>query len=258
MAERQSHPPGTPSWVDIGTDIAAAKAFYCPLMGWGAVDAGPVEETGGYGFFTRAGKLVAGFGPQQNPGPPYWSTYVSVADADETAAKVAAAGGTALVGPMDVMDAGRMAVFLDPQGVVFSIWQPGQHIGAQLVNEPGSLCWNELNTRDPEGSATFYTDVFGWTHTAQQGPTGTYGELHLGDRVIGGMVDMRGRVPDEIPAHWNVYFAVEDCDATLTAARELGGAVVVGPFDIPVGRFAVLRDPQGATFSVIQMNSPDR
>ncbi|MGH9190539.1 MAG: VOC family protein [Acidimicrobiales bacterium] len=254
MGERTEYAPGTPSWVDIGSDVDAAKAFYGALFGWEAEDAGPVEETGGYGLFRKGGKLVAGYGPKQAPGPPYWTTYVSVADADETAAKVRQAGGSVLMEPGDVFTAGRMAVFADQQGAPFSVWQPQDHIGAELVNEPGSFSWNELNTRDVAGSLAFYTAVFGWGSQTHEMPTGSYSELKLGDRSIAGLIDMTGRVPDEVPAHWMVYFSVEDCDASITKAKDLGGSVVVGPFDLPIGRFAVVRDPQGAHFAAIRLN----
>src|SRR5690348_6408667 len=129
MPERSSYAPGTPSWVDIGTDVDAAKKFYGELFGWELEEAGPAEETGGYGMFRKDGKVVAGVGPQQSPGPPFWSTYVSVANADDTAAKVKANGGQVIMDPMDVMSAGRMAVFQDPTGAFFSIWQPGETKG---------------------------------------------------------------------------------------------------------------------------------
>lgn len=256
MTERREYAPGTPCWVDIGSDLGPAKAFYTALFGWDTADAGPVEETGGYGMFTKAGKVVAGYGPKANPGPPFWTTYVSVADADATAAAVRHAGGTVLVEPMDVFTAGRMGVFLDPQGVVFSIWQPGDHIGAQLVNEPGAFGWNELNTRDLSGSLAFYAAVFGWAGETHDMPGGSYTELKLGGRSIGGALDMTGRVPDEVPPHWMVYFGVDDCDATVAKVADLGGAKLVGPIDLPVGRFAVVRDPQGAHFAVIRTNGP--
>ncbi len=257
MPERQSYSPGTPSWVDIGTDVAAAQAFYCPLMGWEAVAAGPEEATGGYGFFTLRGRLVAGYGPQQNPGPPYWSTFVSVADTGAVAGRVVEAGGSVVVEPQAVMDAGRVAVFTDPEGIAFSVWQPARHIGAELVNEPGSLCWNELNTRNRQDAQAFYGSVFGWTLNGQESESGFYGEFSLSGRIIAGLADMMRRVPDYVPAHWNVYFAVADCDATVGKASELGGDALVGPLDVAVGRFAVLQDPQGATFSVIALVTPD-
>jgi predicted enzyme related to lactoylglutathione lyase len=255
MPERTSHAPGTPSWVDIGTDVEAAKTFYTGLFGWDTEDAGPVEVAGGYGFFTQGGKAVAGYGPQQNPGPPFWSTYVTVADVDVTTKAVEAAGGTVLVAPMDVMDAGRMAVYLDSGGAAFSAWQPLGHIGAQLVNEPVSMCWTELNTRDVEGAKTFYASVFGWEAVTGQdeGPM-PYVEFKVEGESIAGMMSMPPHLPAEVPPHWLVYFAVDDTDSTIAKATELGGVVHMEPMEIPeVGRFAVLGDPQGAVFAVIKM-----
>ena len=251
MPERQSYLPGTPSWVDIGTDVEAAKAFYGGLFGWDAMEAGPVEETGGYGMFTKAGKMVAGFGPQMNPGPPVWATYVSVDDADATAAKVQAASGTVVMAPMDVMTAGRMAVFQDPQGAFFSVWQPGEHTGAQLVNEPGSLSWNELSTRDVEGAKVFYGAVFGWGEVTHEGPM-PYTEFQLEGAPVAGMMPMPDGM-EGIPSHWLVYFAVDDTDATVGRCQELDGSVLMAPMDIPQGRFAVLADSKGAAFAVIRL-----
>jgi predicted enzyme related to lactoylglutathione lyase len=253
MPERSEYAPGTPSWVDIGTDVAAAKDFYCPLFGWEAADAGPPELTGGYGFFLKGGKMVAGYGPQQNPGPPFWTTYVTVADADDVAKKVEAAGGTVVLAPMDVMDQGRMAVFQDAQGAFVSVWQPGSHKGAQLVNEPGAFCWNELNTRDVEGSKAFYSAVFGWDGVTHEGGPMPYTEFQLAGQSIAGMMQMPPMIPAEVPPHWLVYIAVDDTDVTVDRAQQLGGAVRMPPMDIPTGRFAILADPQGATLGVIRL-----
>jgi uncharacterized protein len=255
MPERSSYAAGTPSWVDIGTDVEGAKKFYGSLFGWTTQDAGPPEETGGYGFFLKNGKVVAGYGPQMNPGPPFWTTYISVDDADATAKKVEAAGGTVVMAPMDVMAAGRMAVFQDPQGAFISAWQPGEHKGAQLANEPGAFCWNELNTRDVAGSSAFYEKAFGWKAVTQTDGPMPYTEFRLGDTTIAGMMDMPPMVPAEVPPHWLVYFAVDDTDATVKQTEKAGGAVRMPPMDIPVGRFAVLADPQGATFAVIRMTA---
>ncbi len=155
--------PGTPSWVELSSpDTDAAAEFYGGLMGWSATEPGPAE-TGGYRMFQQDGKNIGGLmGHMQEGQPTAWATYVSVADADETAAKVKAAGGTAVVEPMDVMDIGRMAFFADPTGAVFGIWQPKTFTGADLVNEPGSLCWNEVLTRDADADKAFYPAVFGW------------------------------------------------------------------------------------------------
>src|SRR4029453_3784185 len=151
-------------------------------------------------------KLVAGYGPQQNPGPPAWSTYVSVADADAIVGKVQAAGGTVVVPPMDVMTAGRMAVFQDQQGAFFSVWQPGEHKGAQLVNDPGSFSWNELNTRDLEGSKRFYSAVFGWEPVTHGEGQGAYTEWQLGGTSIGGMMEMPPMVPGQGAPPWLRWF----------------------------------------------------
>jgi predicted enzyme related to lactoylglutathione lyase len=253
MPERSEHAPGTPSWVDIGTDVEGAKAFYGKLFGWDGMDAGPPEETGGYGFFTKNGKLVAGYGPQQNPGPPFWSVYVSVDDAEQVATRVEAAGGSTVVAPMDVMTAGRMAVFQDPTGAFISVWQPGDHKGAQLTHEPGTLAWVELNTRDLEASTKFYPEVFGWTARASEGPM-PYTEFQLDGTSVAGMMSMPDAVPAEVPSHWLVYFGVADPDAAAAKVEELGGAGRMPAMDFPGGRFAIVQDGQGATFGVLRMN----
>src|SRR3954470_3527687 len=134
---------GTPIWVDLGTpDVDAAVDFYGGLFGWQADEAGDPAETGGYRMFRNADRAVAGVGPlQSDQQPPLWTTYIATEDADETARKVQGAGGTVLMPPFDVLDAGRMAIFADPAGAVFGVWQPGQHTGAELFNEPVSLTW---------------------------------------------------------------------------------------------------------------------
>ncbi len=256
MVEFKAYPPGTPSWVDLSsTDLAGAKAFYGALFEWDATEGGP--ESGGYCMFQKRGKNVAGLGPVMDLGqPPSWMTYVSVQDADATVAKVNAGGGTVVVSPMDVLDAGRMAVFIDPTGAPLALWQPGAHIGAELANEPGTFTWNELQTRDTAAAAAFYRSVFGWgADTRQDGPM-TYTEWKRGDDSVGGMMDMPAEVPPQIPAYWLVYLAVEDCDAAAAQADGLGGAILLDPMDVAPGRFSVLSDPSGAVFAVITMNAP--
>ncbi|MGH9004510.1 MAG: VOC family protein [Acidimicrobiia bacterium] len=254
MPERTSYAPGTPSWIDIGTDVEGAKQFYGSLFGWSAMDAGPPEETGGYGFFLKEGKMVAGYGPQQNlEMPPFWTTYVCVVDADETSKKVEQAGGNVILAPMEVMSAGTMAVYQDPQGAFISVWQPSEHQGAQLVNEPGSFTWNELNTRDVEGSKAFYTAAFGWEAETHEGGPMAYTEFKVEGTSIAGCMQMPPMIPAQVPPHWLVYFAVEDTDATVAQVSELGGAVRMPGMDTPAGRIAVVADPQGATFAVIKL-----
>jgi predicted enzyme related to lactoylglutathione lyase len=251
MPQRDHHQPGTASWVDIGTDLDPAKAFYSGLFGWGTTDAGPPEQTGGYGFFTKAGKTVAGYGPKQDPGPPHWAVYFAVADADASAKKIEDAGGKVVVAPMDVMGAGRMAVFQDPEGAFFSIWQPAAHRGAELVRETGAMSWVELNSRDVDAAQRFYPAALGWTVQTHEGEM-PYHELHIGSEAVGGMMSMPAQVPADVPPHWLVYFGVDDVDAAATRAGELGGSVVAGPMDYPGGRFAVVVDPQGAVFGLLR------
>jgi predicted enzyme related to lactoylglutathione lyase len=252
MPERDHYDNGTPSWIDLGSpDPSKADTFYTSLFGWDVVDQGP--DAGGYRMAYLNGKAVAGLGPQMNPGPPFWMSYVTVGDADATAAAIKGAGGTVVVPPMDVMDVGRMAVALDPSGAGFSIWQAGAHVGAGLVNEPGALSWNELNTRDTEGAKAFYSKVFGWTPETHSMGEFDYTEWKLGDASIGGMMPMAASMPAGVPNFWLVYFAVADCDASCAKTKELGGTVQSEPMDIPQGRFAVVSDDQGATFAVIAM-----
>jgi uncharacterized protein len=253
-SERSEYQPGTPSWVDLGTrDVKAASSFYSGLFGWEVFSPGPVEETGGYQMFTLNGKTVAGMGPlQSDDHPPAWTTYVSVEDADQTAAKVRDNGGQVLMGPMDVMEAGRMAIFTDPEGAVFCIWQPRQHKGAELVNAPGAFAWNELNTRNPDGAKQFYNTVFGWKGETYEGPM-AYTEWKLSDRSIGGMIEMTEQWPATVPPHWLVYFTVTNCDKSVEQVKQLGGSVMVEPRDISPGRFSVVADPQGAVFALFQM-----
>lgn len=251
-------PPGTPSWVELSSpDTDASAAFYRGLMGWTATEPGPVEETGGYRMFEQDGQRVGGLMAHMQEGQPTaWSTYVSVADADATAAKVSGSGGSVVVEPMDVTDIGRMAFFADPTGAVFGVWQPKTFTGADLVNEPNSLCWNELLTRDAETGKAFYPAVFGWTmgRPSFEGAPETYTIWERAGSPVGGMMQMSDeQLPPEVPPHWSVCFAVGDCDATVAKARELGATVTMEPMDMPVGRFAGLIDPQGASFTVMKL-----
>src|SRR6202042_2138436 len=182
-------------------------------------------------------------------------------DAATTAAKVAAAGGNVIAETMDVMDLGKMALFTAPGGAVFGVWEPGTFFGASRVNEAGALCWNELGTRDVEGAKAFYGEVFGWTvqeHELQRADGGPgpaiYIEWQLGGNSIGGMMDIAGMLPDEVPAHWLVYFGVEDTDAAVEKVKAAGGEVRFGPVDIDAGRFAVVTEPNAepGVFAVIK------
>src|SRR3954468_17260565 len=258
MPEFSSYPPGTPSWVDLSTsDVDGAARFYGELLGWETFDPGPAEETGGYRMFTLRGRQVAGLGRLQQEGqPPAWTTYIASDDADATAQRAAGAGGQVFMPPFDVMDAGRMTVLADSGGAVFGVWQPGRHKGAELAKEPGALCWTELASRDVEGAKRFYREVFGWEGvTREMGGGVEYTELQLHGRTVAGLSDMADRFPPEVPAHWGVCFAVTDCDAGVERAKKLGGRGAAEPSTMEPGRFAVLTDPQGATFSIIALGA---
>ena len=252
--ELQKYEEGVPSWVDLGTsDLPQAKEFYRGLFGWNTPDGPP--EAGGYAVCDTGGKSVAGLGPNMNPAaPPRWSTYVNVASADDTIAKVEANGGMVYMAPMDVMEAGRMAVFADPEGAAIGLWQPNQHVGAQLVNEPGTYCWSELMADDLAAAKAFYKAVFGWD-AETQGPEGRggYTEWKVGGRSIGGMMNKPDVMPADTPSFWGVYFAVADTDASVAKAQELGASVMMPAMDIEPGRFAVLADPTGAVFNILAL-----
>jgi len=251
MTERTSYLPGTPSWVDLGSpNPAEAAAFYGGLFGW-EVTMDPRPEAGGYGLFSLRDKVVAGLGPQMNAEmPPFWAVYVTVADADATTALAAEAGGTVVMDPMDVLDAGRMAIVQDPLGSFISFWQPNAHPGSGLVNEPGAFTWCELSSPDVAVSKAFYGTVLGWGLLADAGPDDTAhftvaGELVCGAHTAG---------PGEFPA-WSVWFSVADCDASTAQAVDLGGSVIMPPNDMSFGRGAMVADPHGAVFGIGAMGS---
>ncbi len=262
MQEVKQYPSGTFSWIDLATtDAAAAKQFYGQLFGWEAHDM-PAGEAGIYTMLTLAGREVAALyemnADMRSQGvPPHWLSYVTVDDVDTTAEKAASLGGTLLSPPFDVMESGRMALIQDPTGAMFALWQARQHIGAKLVNMPGAFGWNELATRDIEKATAFYNALFGWDTMTAEMPTGNYTSFSNNGRAVGGMLEMTEEWGD-IPPAWTVYFGVEDCDAAAQKVQDLGGAVLVPPTDIPdIGRFAVVQDPQGATFTVMRMDMVD-
>jgi len=249
MPEMTKYDHGVPSWVDLGTpDPQKSLEFYGALFGWEGDDLG--EDAGHYTIVSVKGKQVAAISPAQNPDmPPYWTTYINVDDADGIAKSVAAAGGTVIVEPFDVFDAGRMAVFSDTTGAFISVWQPNQHIGAQLVNEAGAFTWSELNTSDIEKSKQFYGDVFGWTF----GGAPEYAEAQVAGRTIAGIMPRPEQIPGEVPDHWLVYFGVDDVDKSAAKAEKLGAMIAMPPTDIPsTGRFAVILDAQGAAFAIFK------
>jgi uncharacterized protein len=257
MVEKTKHDPGTFCWVELATnDGAAAKKFYTSLFGWG-VDDMPIPDGSTYSMLQKNGKQVGALyqlGPQQQGVPPHWNSYVSVASADASATKAKELGAKVMLEPFDVMDAGRMAVLSDPTGAVFSLWEPRRHFGAQLVNEPGAFCWNELYTTDPKKAGDFYGGLFGWTKDSRHMDYGEYVIFKKDEDMAGGMMQISKEM-GPMPPYWLVYFAVEDCDRTVEKAKGAGAKVMMPPMDIEnVGRFSILTDPQGAGFAVIKLN----
>lgn len=258
MSEVTSYAPGTPSFIDLATtDQDAARAFYSDLFGWQFEDL-PMDDKGNmYTMFNKNGKNVAGLytiDPNMTSKgiPPYWATYITVADADASAKAVKDAGGTVLAEPFDVDTAGRMAAVADPQGAAFNMWQPRDSIGTYLVHEHGALTWNELQVHDTAISEAFYAAVFGWVPEKAEMPTGMYTSFKLGDDYVTGMVQIRTEW-GKSPSAWLVYIGVDDCDSAVGTVTGNGGSVAMPAMDIPeIGRFALLKDPQGAVFYVLQ------
>lgn len=254
----ESQPPGSFCWAELATtDAAAAKSFYGNLFKWG-VQENSMGEGMTYTILQVQGKDAAGmYGltpdmPAQGV-PPHWKVYFSVVDADQSAAKAKELGGKVIAGPFDVQDIGRMVMLEDPTGAQFALWQARGHAGAKIVNEVGTPAWPELATRDTGKAEGFYTKLLGWGVKKSQMPM-PYTEWQLGGQSIGGMMEMNGQC-GQAPPHWMVYIMVDACDAVAEKAVQLGGTVCVPPTDIPkVGRFAVLGDPQGAYFSIIQLS----
>ena len=277
MPERDGYIPGVPCWIDTSQpDPEAAVDFYSGLFGWECVDVMPPGAPGRYFIGRLQGGDVAALGSIPEGAPPVatWDTYVSVENADETASKVREAGGAVVKEPFDVMDAGRMAVFTDSEGAAFCVWQAGRHKGARVVNVPGALNFNGLHTRDVEGAKSFYGSVFGWETLQLDGGAEMWTMPGYGDDLERDDPDIRKRVAEvggptgfedvvasinpiaedqpDVPAHWSVTFGVDDADATARTATELGGKVVIPPFDAPWVRMTVITDPQGATFIASQ------
>ncbi len=259
MPEFSSHAPGTFSWAELATtDQKAAAAFYRALFDWD-VHESPMGPDETYSMFMLRGKPVGAAytmhgAERQNGAPPNWHMYITVASADDAAKRAEALDGKVVAAPFDVMEVGRMAVVQDPTGAAFCMWQPKQHPGAGILNEPSALCWTELATRDPQAAERFYTQLFGWTaKRSTPVDTSEYVAFSNHGQPGAGMMRMPPQVPPQVPAYWMPYFQVANCDERAAKATGLGASLVVGPDDIPkTGRFAILRDPQGAMFAIFQ------
>lgn len=259
MPTRDSYANGVPNWADLTTtDPESAKVFYGGLFGW-EYDERPTTQGVPYIMAMKGGSRAAGMmqmPPDMHAGgmPSMWSTYLAVDDVDATCGKVPGAGGQVTVPPMDVMTEGRMAMVDDPTGAMIGLWQAKDHVGAGVVNEHGSVTWNEVQTSDPAAAAGFYAAVVGWDAQAMEMPDGgQYTIFTIGEDQVAGA--MEAPMP-EVPPHWSTVFAVDDANSAATTATELGGSVLVEPFDMFVGQLTVLADPTGAVFQAIALTDP--
>ncbi len=258
MAERNEYTPDTFCWVDLATtDAAAARQFYTALFDWEADDV-PAGDAGSYTMMRKNGRQVCGlFGMasamKEKGVPPSWMSYVSVTSADDSAAKVGEFGGTIIQPPFDVMKDGRMAVVKDPDGAVFSLWEARANIGAQIVNEPDTWCWNEVYSNNIALSRKFYADVFNWTTKVDDSSgEGEYYEWQLNGRSHAGLLKIQ---PDwgAVPPNWAVYFLTDNLKAKIDKAVDLGGTIIYSHLEISgTGSFGLLKDPQGAVFNIFQ------
>lgn len=257
MPTRENPPTGAPCWVDLMTsDTVRSRDFYGALFGWDAEE--PNEQFGGYFNFRKDGTPIAGCMNSERAGglPDIWSVYLAVDDAQKTVEAAVAGGGQVFVDPMAVADLGTMAVVGDPGGATIGVWQPGTHPGFVIVAETGAPSWFELYTRDYSAALAFYREVFGW-ETQSMGDTDEfrYTTLALGpDEWAAGVMDATAFLPDGVPAHWSVYFGVEDTDAALAKAVQLGGSIVQPAEDTPYGRLATATDATGAQFKLVAPN----
>jgi uncharacterized protein len=256
----EAWPEGTPAWADaMFPDRQQARRFYSGVLGWDFSEESPAEM----GYYTQAmvdGRIVAGFGEGSGEGmpPPAWTTYIAVDDVDRVVQRATDAGANVVMPAMAVADFGRLAVLADPTGAVFGLWESGSHTGAQLCNEPGSVTWNEVMTRDWDSAKDFYAKVFGYSYDDMSGDGYSYATLDLDGRPVGGIGKMTEDYPADVPPHWMTYFKVEDADAAVAKVRELGGQVRQEPFDTPFGRMAVVVGPAGEAFSLMADNEQSR
>lgn len=256
------HPNGLFGWADVAVpDTKKGAQFYTKLFGWEAVES-PADPSMPYTMFMLDGQPVAGMGPLRPEDidagrPPVWSSYVMVDDVDASAAEAKELGATLMMEPMEIPNAGKMFFAVDPVGAAIGFWQAGEHGGAGVFNVPGAMSWNELACRDVEAATAFYSKLLDWDAEVRQFDDFAYTVVKVGERQNGGIYDMTGMLPDRVPAHWFVWFAVDDTDAAVEKAKSLGAEISRQPFDTQFGRMAVIADPQGPTFGVVTMPPPE-
>jgi len=238
------------------SDTDRSRAFYCELFGWTAEE--PAEELGGYFSFAKDGVRVAGcMANQPDSGmPDVWSVYLATDDAEKTVDAAVANGGDVHVQLMVVGDQGTMAFVGDPGGAGIGLWQPGVHQGFGVHGETGTPSWFELHTRDYQAAVDFYRDVFRWDpNVVADTPELRYTTLGQGAGMLAGIMDASAFLPEGVPAHWSVYFGVDDADAALARIVELGGSIRTPAEDTPYGRLATTADPTGAQFKLVAPNA---
>src|SRR3954470_4959852 len=282
MNPRETYPPGVSCFIDTErTDVDAAMAFYGGLFGWSYKDVAP-SGAPRFALAQLKGLDVAGIAAASNGGAaaPAWNTYISVESADDIVGKVEAAGGRTLLAPTDFGKAGRMAIFADPEGAVFRVWQARKAAGSELVNAPGAWNWSDLESRDIPAAKAFYSAVFGWEYqdvdfgngpsamirvpgygdhleALTPGTLASHKELGAPDGFSHAIGWMQPPAPPDGPVRWVVTFSVADADDTAARTRSLGGSVLVEPFDVPYVRMAVIRDPDGVTFAIGKFQPPE-
>jgi len=264
MPEVRAHRSGTFCWADLPTtDLDHAIAFYSELFNWRAVDSETPEGYGRYVLFQKEGKTVAAaYAIEEDPESGVaarWDSFIATKAVDELSARAAELGATVITPPFDMPGVARMAVLADPEGATFTLYQAGPEIGTQLLNEPGAPCWFELYARDLETSTGFYAELFGYELRNVVGLGGAaYVQLGIGKGAAAGAMQLRPEWGD-MPPMWAVYFQTDDLDAAITRAESHGGDLLMAPTPVPgVGRFAMLCDPQGASFMLMEMDTPAR
>ena len=260
MSVRTEYHPGEFSWVDLAAhDMPAARSFYEQFFSWTSrnmdTDGGPP-----YAQFQRDGHSVAGLSQmseeiKSHGVPASWNSYISVADVDATVTRAAELGASITVPVMQVLEYGWMAFLQDPTGALVGLWQPNNHFGAELVNDPGAFSWNELATRETAVARDFYGQLLGWEFEESSDTPHNYYIIRHRGGMNGGLLETTQEMGD-LPTCWSVYFTVEDTDQALEKLVQLSGRLITQPFDVPAGRIAVVSDPQGAMFNLIQLSGP--